>query len=273
MVIICDSNCFFSFQAVFKIKKPSERATSIPSIYIGLVYGDGTSFLYVKSNQSFYCEYQKATNKRSNPKVNFYVEEHGDLVSVNDLRISGSKIPALDLRGTLRGVTKLTLSSSKVFQVGPTGSVVVGIHRENSSSVAINLGMLTLEYNAKLQFAEIGEMDIGYLTMRQKTRVSAKYVSIKSTSIDIEGEGIISTTARFNGLGRGSGNNSGDTGSGGGHGGYGGGFNNTGGGNPYGSYSQPSHPGSKGGGTGGGNGGNLIKASLLYFLYSLECIF
>ena len=204
-------------------------------------------------------EYQKATSKRSNPKVNFLIEEHGDLITVNDLRISGDMTPAIDIRGAIWGVTQFTLSTSKICHISKTGSIRVGLHRENSSTVAINLGILTLEYNANLVFIEGGELDIGYLTMRQKTVMSAKYFYIKSTAIDIEGEARITATARSEDPGLGSGNDTQGSGSGGGHGGYGGGYEDNGGGNPYGSYSEPTHPGSKGGGIQGGFGGSVIK--------------
>jgi hypothetical protein len=234
------------------------------------MYGDGSPLIHVQSNQTFYMEYQKATSKRSNPKVNFLIEEHGDLITVNDLRISGDKTPAIDLRGTIRGVTKFTLSNSKVCRVSKTGSITVGILRENSSAVAINLGMLTLEYNANLVFTEGGELDIGYFTMRQKTLMSAKYFYIKSTAIDIEGEGRITTTARNEDPGLGAGNDSKGSGSGGGHGGYGGLYEDKGGGNPYGSYSEPTHPGSKGGGIQGGRGGSFIKVNFNYLSINLN---
>lgn len=165
----------------------------------------------------------------------------------------------IDLRGTIRGVTKFTLSASKVCHVSKTGSITAGLHRETTSVIAINLGMLTLEYNAKLVFAEGGELDTGYFTMRQKTLMSAKYLYIKSTGIDIEGEGRITTTARNEDLGLGAGNDSQGIGSGGGHGGYGGGYGDKEGSNPYGSYSEPTHPGSKGGGIQGGLGGSVVK--------------
>ena len=228
-------------------------------MYIGLLYGDGSPLIHVQANQTFYVEYQKATSKRSNPKANFLIKEQGDLITVNDLRISGDKVPAIDLRGSIRGVTKLTLSTSKVCHISKSGLITVELYRENTSTVAINLGMLSLEYNAKFVFAEGGQLDIGYFTMRQKTLMSAKYLYIKSTAIDIEGEGRITTTARSEVSGLGAGNDSQGIGSGGGHGGFGGGYENNGGGNPYGSYSEPTHPGSKGGGTQGGLGGSVIK--------------
>ena len=246
-----------------KITKSPHNTTLNPSVYIGLMYGDASPLIHVQSNQTFYMEYQKATSKRSNPKVNFLIEEHGDLITVNDLRISGGKTPAIDLRGTVRGVIKFTLSTSKACHISEKGSITVGLHRENTSSVAINLGMLTLEYNANLIFTEGGELDIGYFTMRQKTLMSAKYFSIKSTAIDIEGEGRITTTARGEKTGLGAGNNTKGSGSGGGHGGYGGGYEINGGGVPYGSYSEPTHHGSKGGGVQGGHGGSLIKVSIV----------
>ena len=232
------------------------------------MYGDGSSLIHVQPNQTFYMEYQKATSKRSNPKVNFLIEEHGNLITVNDLRISGDKTPAIDLRGTIGGVTKFTLSTSKICQISETGSIKVGLHRENTSTIAINIGLLTLEYNAKMIFSKGGELDIGYLTMRQKTLMSAKYFYIKSTAIDVEGEGRITTTARSEEPGMGAGNDTQGTGSGGGHGGYGGGYEDNGGGHPYGSYSEPIHLGSKGGGIQGGFGGSIIKVEygILTFL-------
>lgn len=223
------------------------------------MYGDGSPLIHVQSNQTFYMEYQKATSKRSNPRVNFLIEKHGDLITVNDLRISGDKTPTVDLRGTIRGVTKFTLSTSKVCHISETGSITVGLHRENTSTVAINLGMLTLEYNSKMMFSDGGEMDIGYFTMRQQTLMSAKYFYIQSTAIEIEGEGRITTTAQGKKPGLGAGNDTRGSGSGGGHGGYGGGYEKNGGGEPYGSYSEPTHPGSKGGGRQGGVGGSVIK--------------
>ena len=228
------------------------------------MYGDGSPLIHVQSDQDFYMEYQKATSKRSNPKVNFLIEEHGNLITVNDLRISGDKTPPIDLRGAIRGVTKFTLSTSKICQISKTGSIKVELHHENTSTVAINVGMLTLEYNARIVFSEGGELDIGYLTMRQKTLMSAKYFYIKSTAIDIEGEGRITTTARSEESGLGAGNDTQGSGSGAGHGGYGGGYEDNGGGNPYGSYSEPLHPGSKGGGAQGGFGGSIIKVGYIW---------
>ena len=257
--VLCRFTSFSFLYAKFEISNPSQNGTVNPSVYVGLVYGDGSSLFHVQSNQTFYMEYQKATSKRSNPKINLLIKEHGDLITVNDLRISGGMIPAIDLRGTIRGVTKFTLSTSRVCQVSKTGSITVAIHRENSSAVAINLGMLSLEYDSKLVFTDSGELDIGYFTLRQKTLMSAKYFNIKSTAIDIEGEGRITTSARSEDPGLGTGNDTQRVGSGGGHGGYGGGYEVNGGGKPYGSYSVPTHPGSKGGGIQGGAGGSIIK--------------
>ena len=250
---------FHFFQAIFKIKTSTQNETLISSVHIGLLYGDGSSLLHVQSNQTFYMEYQKATSKRSNPKINFIIEENSDLITVNDFRISGDKSLPIDLRGTIRGVTKFTLSASKVCHISKTGSITAELHPMNTSVIAINLGMLTLEYNARVVFAEGGELDIGYFTMRQKTLMSANYFYIKATAIDIEGEGRITTTAQNEDLGLGAGNDTQGIGSGGGHGGYGGGYDEKGGGNPYGSYSEPTHPGSKGGGLHGGLGGSVVK--------------
>lgn len=201
-----------------------------------------------------------AASKRSNPKVNFLVDEHSILITVNDFRVSGDKTPALDLRGAVRGVTKFTLSNSKVCKVSKSGSIAVD--SENSSSVAIKLGILTLDYNTKLEFTDGGELDIGHFTMHKKSLMSAKYLSIKATTIDIEGEGKVTTTSRNESPGPGAGNDTQGVGSGGGHGGYGGGYEDNGGGNPYGSYSEPTDPGSKGGGIQGGLGGSVIMVIL-----------
>ena len=253
-------NVYFLFfsQGIFKIGSSASNKSSNSSVYIGLVYGDGSPLIHVQSNQTFYMEYQKATSKRSNPKVNFHIEEHGDLITVNDLRISGDRTP-VDLRGSIRGVTKLTLSANKVFQISKTGSITVELHRDNSSAVAINLGSLTLEYGAQILFSSSGELDIGYFTMRQKTLLSAKRFDIKSTFIDIEGEGKMITTEQGQERGLGTGNETGGSGSGAGHGGYGGGYDTIGGGLPYGSFTFPTHPGSTGGGRSGGSGGSVIK--------------
>ena len=225
------------------------------------MYGDGSPLLHVQSNQTFYVEYEKATRKRSNPKANFLVEEHGDLITVNDLRISGDNVPAVDLRGRIRGVTKLTLSTSKECWISRTGSITVELSRENSSAVAVSLGLLTLEFGAKLRFSRGGELDVGYFTMRRQSLLSADRFQIKSTVIYIEGEGKITTTARSKEKGLGSGDEKGGVGSGGGHGGYGGGYDVRGGGKPYGSYTLPIHPGSVGGGSNGGSAGSVIKVN------------
>ena len=246
-------------QGILRIANSASNKAMNSSVYIGIMYGDGSPLIHIQSNQTFYMEYQKATSKRSNPKVNFLIEEHGDLITVNDLRISGDKTPPVDLRGSIRGVTKLTLSANKVCQIRRTASISVELQRDNSSAVAINLGQLTLEYGAGLSFSHGGELDIGYLTMRQRSFLSADDFEIKSTAILIEGEGNIKTTARSKEKGPGSGSEAGGSGSGAGHGGYGGGHNVSGGGEPYGSYTLPTHPGSKGGGNSGGFGGSVIK--------------
>ena len=226
------------------------------------MYGDGSPLIHIQPNQTFYMEYQKATSKRSNPRVNFLVEENADLISVNDLRISGDKSPAVDLRGTIRGVTILTLSSSKVCLLSNTSSVTVEINRENSSAVAVNLGELTMEYASQILFSHGGELDIGYLTMRQKTLLSAQVFDIRATAIDIEGEGRIFTKEQDREKGLGTGNETNGSGSGAGHGGYGGGYDVIGGGKPYGSYTIPTHPGSMGGGSQGGSGGSVITVRM-----------
>ena len=145
------------------------------------MYGDGSVLIHVQPNQTVYMEYEKATSKRSNPKVNFLIEELGELITVNDLRISGDKSPSFNLQGSIKGVRKLTLSASKVGHISKSGSITAELHRNNLSTVAISLGSLTLEYGAKLTFSHGGELDIGYLTMRQKTLLSAQYFDIKST--------------------------------------------------------------------------------------------
>lgn len=223
------------------------------------MYGDGSVLIHVQPNQTVYMEYEKATSKRSNPKVNFLIEELGELITVNDLRISGDKSPSFNLQGSIKGVRKLTLSASKVGHISKSGSITAELHRNNLSTVAISLGSLTLEYGAKLTFSHGGELDIGYLTMRKKTLLSAQYFDIKSTAIDVEGEGKITTTEQAKERGLGRGNETDGVGSGAGHGGYGGGYDVHGSGEAYGSYTFPTHPGSVGGGRNGGFGGSVLK--------------
>lgn len=102
---------FKYFQAVFAISSPSPK----PSISVHTILGDGTSTLHIKQDQVFYIEYEEATQRRSFPKVNFRVDNGGEVVLVSDFHISGLNKPAFVLEGRLTGVSNLTLTEGTAY--------------------------------------------------------------------------------------------------------------------------------------------------------------
>ena len=129
-------------------------------------------------------------------------------------------------------------------------------------------GVLTLESAAKLDHQENMVLECEYLHMRRSATISAQAVKAEISRANLEGGAVIKTSGQgeISEAGLGAGNSAGGVGSGGGHGGQGGGSNNLPGGQGYGSYTHPVHPGSGGGGSNGGRGGSTIKASKSFVL-------
>ena len=91
----------------------------------------------------------------------------------------------------------------------------------------LKLGVLRLEAQSVMTYPYHMQLDVNYIMMRYKSRISAESVNIQATNVHIEGEAVIDTRGRGpvaeTGEGTGTRLDGSSVGTGGGHGGYGGG--------------------------------------------------
>ncbi|EGD80128.1 hypothetical protein PTSG_13036 [Salpingoeca rosetta] len=198
----------------------------------------------------------------------------------------GTRAVALDWRGLITGVTSLRLMEGRRAVVGPVASnaLVQGEQVVTTPTPGVlDLGKLELEYEAEVEYPLPLDLDVGELVMRADSSIRAPSMFLRVNEAFMEGDSVLTTTARGPTLGDlllpdapfkaemlGAGDNiTADGvlfGQGGGHGGYGGSHVIFGseedpikGGQAYGSYKTPRHPGSPGGGVGGGVGGSIMR--------------
>ena len=238
-----------------------------PSISVHTVLGDGSSYLHIRKNQSFFIEYEEYTRRRSFPPVNFKVDYTGELMLVSDFHVSGKKNPAFELEGRITGVSNLSLTEGRVMHAGENMSSALLKNKgyiETPVEGQMTFGVFKMEASSQLRFAKHMKFDVSTLYMRQKAVISADTVHMALNEAHLEGSSRISTSGKGpkaeQGPGPGLSFNS--VGSGGGHGGQGGPGSTVSGGDGYGSYVYPVHPGSGGGGSNGGAGGSTTKVKI-----------
>lgn len=241
-----------------------------PSISVTTVLGDGSSYLHIMKNQTFFIEYQEFTRRRSFPPVNFKVEYSGELMLVSDFHVSGKKNPAFELEGRITGVSNLSLTEGRVLLAGENISSALlknKVYIETPIEGKLTFGVFKMEASSQLRFAKSMKLDVSTLYMRQKAVISADTVDMALNEAHLEGSSKITTSEKGPKAeqGPGPGSNFNSVGSGGGHGGQGGPGSTLSGGSGYGSYVYPVHPGSGGGGSNGGAGGSTTKVSILMY--------
>ena len=229
--------------------------------------------IHVEPEQTFYIEYQEATQRRSFPKVNFKVDYLGELIVVSDFHVSGNKNPTFILNGRLTGVSNLTLTDNRVLQAGVNASNALIQNRSYVTTPIdghLTFGVVNLEAGSKMLFSKHLVLATDLFSMRKGAILSADSMVISVKEAHIEGGAAVITSGRGPNPGTvlGVGTSASGVGSGAGHGGLGGPSTTSPGGAGYGSFIYPSHPGSVGGagssGVGGGAAGSTIKVPRIY---------
>jgi len=96
--------------------------SSISSINIGMLLGDRTSTLHMRSSQKFYIEFAPLFPKRSSPPCNFIVDYGSEIWLSHDFRLIGLADVAMQLNGHMSGVYNITLEEGRKFVLGVNAS-------------------------------------------------------------------------------------------------------------------------------------------------------
>ena len=143
-----------------------------PSISVTTVLGDGSCYLHIRKNQTFFIEYQEFTRRRSFPPVNFKVEYSGELMLVSDFHVSGKKNPAFELEGRITGVSNLSLTEGRVLLAGENISSALlknKVYIEIPIEGKLTFGVFKMEASSQLRFTKRMKLDVSSLYMRQKS--------------------------------------------------------------------------------------------------------
>ena len=96
--------------------------SSISSINIGMLLGDRTSTLHMRSSQTFYIEFAPLFPKRSSPPCNFIVDYGSEIWLSHDFRVIGLADIAVQLNGHMSGVYNITLEEGRKMLLGVNAS-------------------------------------------------------------------------------------------------------------------------------------------------------
>ena len=108
------------FQALLEIDNSED--SSISSLNIGLMLGDMTGTLHMRSTQKFYVEFAPLLPKRSSPPCNFIIDYGSEIWLSPDFRVIGRADVAMQLDGHMSGVYKVTLEDGRKMLLGVNAS-------------------------------------------------------------------------------------------------------------------------------------------------------
>ena len=108
------------FQALLEIDNSED--SSISSLNIGLMLGDMTGTLHMRSTQKCYVEFEPLLPKRSSPPCNFIIDAGSEIWLSHDFRVIGRADVAMQLDGHMSGVYNVTLEDGRKMQLGVNAS-------------------------------------------------------------------------------------------------------------------------------------------------------
>ena len=184
--------------AKLQLKKDGIERT----LNIKKVNGDGTGLLRIQQHQSGTLERVASTSgQKMNSKLNINLELHkgGEFLLSETTLVLGLADTALDLDGTVKGVTNLYLGTGRHMRVGENARILSdenAIADENSPKVTF--GTFQLEPKSTCEYdPNIGaEIVASVLNLKFDAKIYADYFEVNVSNIHLELESEMSASSR-----------------------------------------------------------------------------
>ena len=183
--------------AKLQLKKDGEER----NLKINKVNGDGTGLLRIQSNQTGTLERVVSTSgSKMNSKLRINLELHkgGEFFLSETTLVLGLADTALDLDGTVRGVSNLYLGTGRHMRVGENARILADEDADADTVFPkVSFGVFQLEPNSICEYdPDIGsEMAASSINLKFAAKIYADYFELNASNIHLELESEMSCSS------------------------------------------------------------------------------
>ena len=170
-------------------------------LQINKINGDGTGLLRIQANQTGTLErVVSKTGSKMDSKLNINLELHkgGEFFLSETTLVLGLADTALDLDGTVRGVSNLYLGTGRHMRVGENARILSDVNADPSTVFPkVSFGVFQLEPNSYCEYdANIGaEMKASEINLKFAATINADYFELNASTIHLELESEMSCSS------------------------------------------------------------------------------